>query len=1072
MNPIRWLFPIALIAAPLGAATPVVSLVQNSGFEDTTALNDWSTAGAAMASVVSSPTHRGTNAAEIVVATPETDGLEQSLLGQMSPGRSYLISGWVRLAASQPNARLSLHLVRTSNGIVHAADGVVSEEICDAGAGWHYLRGVYQLPAHGSLDALELLATSDDAAVTFDLDDVTILPLQVGIYNAPAATLSGLNAEGVRMLLGIYDIEDGLGARTNPGNWVLAPETVGSMNHVMSQTSPYFFSTAYAGSTGWADNTLAVDVRFDTLNPTGAVTLKTCLQTDGTCYMTVLNGSTLTLSKSYPGGTQRLGQVSCAQAVGVLATYTIAVDHTAGTVVVARNGTNLLTVSDASVPNGRIALETFRCSASFDNVTVTTLSGGSTLYADDFETGGAWTSVVNPTPFSSLIANGSAGIPLMVTFTAKDPRHRNGAYIRVPTATTTPSASTVLSDLDQFLTLYGSYISIVAVEAEPNYQYSTSDRTLTGGAAPALTWMQSVAAQVQSTIAAHPATLGQLRVCTGSMDSLVDAYQDTPEAGGLTYRSTVPGLFLTAMLNWANTDSNVDFVDVDAHEASTLNLEQALAYLIGQCQKPILAAEWSDAPAAQTWLTQTLDATFRSQSGMPPGVLTSSTTNAGYITDCYSYPVAKSEWDAFVAMSPLTEGYLQAATDIYQEQGLVLGNYGAYNQYGDPSFDMKQLYAQMTVQLSGTNTTQASATYPTSYAAISRVRPAPADQIAFDGFDAGAGAWSTTNGSWTVTTGADPAYEQTDTAHVAYAVEGSTALQDGRVIAEVTPQTFASGGNSVGLVARFTGTGTYYAALYRNVNHTLVIQRKSAGVQTDLVSTSFTLTTGTTYQFEFDVQGNNLQFRVNDALKLQTTDGTLTAGQVGLITYDTDATFDNVDLRAGRYADDFETGSAADWTASGGTWTVQSAATEEYDQSNSSGAAFSGLMGLDWTDYTVQADVTPETMVGSGSDAIGLLARYTDSSNYYAFVYDDVSHRMELVRDVAGTSTTLRSVPVVLTVGATTTLKLEVTGTTLRGYVDGKLVISEVDSGLTTGAPGVTTSDATGYFDNVSVIQE
>ena len=53
--------------------------------------------------------------------------------------------------------------------------------------------------------------------------------------------------------------------------------------------------------------------------------------------------------------------------------------------------------------------------------------------------------------------------------------------------------------------------------------------------------------------------------------------------------------------------------------------------------------------------------------------------------------------------------------------------------------------------------------------------------------------------------------------------------------------------------------------------------------------------------------------------------------------------------------------------------------------------------------------------------------------------------------------------------GTTYTLRLQVRGEVLRGYVDGKLLVDTTDSTHTTGKIGLGTHDATADFDNVTV---
>ena len=96
------------------------------------------------------------------------------------------------------------------------------------------------------------------------------------------------------------------------------------------------------------------------------------------------------------------------------------------------------------------------------------------------------------------------------------------------------------------------------------------------------------------------------------------------------------------------------------------------------------------------------------------------------------------------------------------------------------------------------------------------------------------------------------------------------------------------------------------------------------------------------------------------------------------------------------------------------------------------------------TDYYVQAIIAD-----AGKDP-GVIARCTDFNNFYLWqsnngswgLYKKVAGSFTLINNWAGSSGTF-------------TARLEVEGTTLRAYVDGSLKLTETDTALTSGAPGV-----------------
>lgn len=106
------------------------------------------------------------------------------------------------------------------------------------------------------------------------------------------------------------------------------------------------------------------------------------------------------------------------------------------------------------------------------------------------------------------------------------------------------------------------------------------------------------------------------------------------------------------------------------------------------------------------------------------------------------------------------------------------------------------------------------------------------------------------------------------------------------------------------------------------------------------------------------------------------------------------------------------------------------------------------------TDYYVQASC----IKGGAQAYVGVAARLIDVDNFYLWAMntDDVKHY--LFKRVGGTWTLLASTT---DIPATATLKLEVNGTTIKGYINGVEKVSVIDSSLTSGAPGIR-----GYYIN------
>ena len=167
------------------------------------------------------------------------------------------------------------------------------------------------------------------------------------------------------------------------------------------------------------------------------------------------------------------------------------------------------------------------------------------------------------------------------------------------------------------------------------------------------------------------------------------------------------------------------------------------------------------------------------------------------------------------------------------------------------------------------------------------------------------------------------------------------------------------------------------------------------------------------------------------------------------------------------FSDDFEDGVADGWAIHQGTWSVVSDVSRVYRQSGTSSRYRSSAGSSAWTDYSVEARVKPTAWNGSDRFA-ALFARFRDPSNHYLLALRS-SNRVELRRSVSGSASTLAQASFAVSLGASYVLRLEVAGSTLRGFVNGAQVLSATDSALAPGRIAVGTAYASANFDDVRV---
>lgn len=167
------------------------------------------------------------------------------------------------------------------------------------------------------------------------------------------------------------------------------------------------------------------------------------------------------------------------------------------------------------------------------------------------------------------------------------------------------------------------------------------------------------------------------------------------------------------------------------------------------------------------------------------------------------------------------------------------------------------------------------------------------------------------------------------------------------------------------------------------------------------------------------------------------------------------------------FSDNFDDGNANGWTTQNGTWSVvsDSGSPVYYQSSSSEGRASAGQAS--WTNYAVESKVKVDNF--NGSNRVMVCARYKDGNNFYAAtLYNSSGGTLEIRKKVGGSSSTLATTKYTLATGTWYTVKLEVSGTSIKMYVNGALQLSATDSALSAGGIGFVTKSNT-KFDNVTV---
>jgi hypothetical protein len=166
------------------------------------------------------------------------------------------------------------------------------------------------------------------------------------------------------------------------------------------------------------------------------------------------------------------------------------------------------------------------------------------------------------------------------------------------------------------------------------------------------------------------------------------------------------------------------------------------------------------------------------------------------------------------------------------------------------------------------------------------------------------------------------------------------------------------------------------------------------------------------------------------------------------------------------FTDDFEDGNTAGWSKSGGSWSVVTDGNKVLRQADARAALarqFAGDSAA--TDYTVRARVKALTLTGATASA-GIAARAGGAHQFDRLVLAPGAVRLEEVRGSA--VTVLGSLKLASAASGWHTLRLEVSGSRVRGLVDGSPV-GDAAAKLAKGRFGVLTTTAAAEFDDVTV---
>lgn len=157
------------------------------------------------------------------------------------------------------------------------------------------------------------------------------------------------------------------------------------------------------------------------------------------------------------------------------------------------------------------------------------------------------------------------------------------------------------------------------------------------------------------------------------------------------------------------------------------------------------------------------------------------------------------------------------------------------------------------------------------------------------------------------------------------------------------------------------------------------------------------------------------------------------------------------------FSDNFNDGSADGWTSVQGNWSVQS------NQYVNTAYGLSTAGDSDWTDYYIEVNVRPEFETYTC-----VIGRVQDTNNFYQLEVHEPNDELGLWKNVNGSWSQIASYSTAIDMNTWYLLKLQMEGSTIKGFLDGVERISIVDTTFSAGKIALRSGNDS-RFDDVRV---
>ncbi len=318
-------------------------------------------------------------------------------------------------------------------------------------------------------------------------------------------------------------------------------------------------------------------------------------------------------------------------------------------------------------------------------------------------------------------------------------------------------------------------------------------------------------------------------------------------------------------------------------------------------------------------------------------------------------------------------------------------------------------------------------------------------------------------------------YRQQSVTGDARAIWSGSDATNQSIQADMRVRSGAGPGPWAGLIVRYTNPQNFYYLLV-NAN-SIQIRRMVNGVYGPIAQAPFTWTLGRNYNFRLEAIGKRIRAFRNGELVAEAIDDSHSHGAAGVTMWRAATDYDNVIVTSNpntilskdRFTQTYGE-PTNDWVQQpANAWIHTTVGSATVLRQTAPLGDARAIIGAHAQDQIVSATITPRTFA-SNSGWAGLIARYIDNQNYYYVVLRNGT-RFSLRKMQNGVIHVIDEMPFDVKANSRFSVRLEAIGSTLRMYIDGRLVAEGIDTAFPEGRFGLMTYNAIADFDDLAVMR-